>query len=301
MSEEQEALAAAYLGNEKWTLASDDYFSPGEDFRIVKRKLADVPWENLDAALQYLAGQTSFTNLVIEGKSYEGTWFQGHVWWEKNQRKADDTNITLYQLLVCGAGGSWVFTTPNKHGPIVTTVCRDLTKATADDLLANLLNTNNNSSGWSCDRETNRWSGSITTRQESGASVVIWWDRQGVIEYIRHEHIDKDGYGVRWLYIDKVTSNFRAGSGIQFGLAAYQGGLIQGNSASSWMKQNEDNGTWSFKRVVKVERKVYQIGDVSGGTGLYTVSEPMQVPPDTDWVQIWPTDDITVKVPWGDS
>jgi hypothetical protein len=297
---DQEALAAQFLTDNKWKLASDDNFAPGEDFRIIKRRMDDLPWENLDAALQYLAGLASFATPVIEGKTYTGTWYQGHVWWEKSQRRADDTSITLYQLLVCGAGGSFVFTTPTQGGPVVTTVCYDMTKAAADALLVALLNTKNNSSGFSWNRETNRWSGSITTRDVVGA-IASWWDRQGVIEYRKHEYIDKDGYGQRWLYVDKVTSNFRAGAGIQFGLAAYAGGLQQDDGASSWMQQSYEKDTWYFKRVVKVERKIYFLGGMSGGTGLYTLAAPVQVPVGGDWIVMWPTSDIVVKTPWGDS
>lgn len=298
---EQKARIEHMLEANPWKLHGDDNFGPGEDFRILTRKVLDLPFELLDAALQYLAAQSSFTSLVVEGKAYTGTWYQGHVWYAKGQNRSGEPEITLFQVLVSGAGGSFVFTTPCQTGPIVSTVCYDMTKAAADALLAALLNTKNNSSGWSRDRETNRWSGSITTRDVVAGEAVNWWDRQNVIEYRKHEYIDKDGYGQRWLYVDKVTSNFRAGTGIQFGLAAYAGGLQQDDGVSSWMRQNDASDTWSFKRVVKVERKIYFVGGMSGGTGLYTLEEPVQVPVGGDWKQMWPTSDIEVKTPWGDS
>lgn len=221
---EQKKRVEQLLADARWKLLGDDNFAAGatgEDFRILTRKVEGVPWECLDAALQYLAAQTSFDALKIEGKPYAGTWWQGHVWWERNQRKADDADLTLLQLLVCGAGSSWRFVTPNSGGSLVATVVRDMTKAGVDALLAALVSTNNNASGFSYDRDTGRWSGSISTRGADSGDAV-YFDRGWFYELMPDFRWDHGGRLIKEIW--RITCCYKLANGQGNGLGYYHHG-----------------------------------------------------------------------------
>jgi hypothetical protein len=173
---DQEDLVKSYLTDNLWKLLGDDSFA--DDFRILTRKIEGVPYDSLDAAIRYLNKQASFVTPIIEGKQYPDTWYQGHVWWERSTRKPDDATVTLTQLLVTGQGKYWSFATAGIGGTVTTTVFRDLTKDAYDSLRATACTTaTRNSSSQSWDRDTNRWSGSLTSHIQDAEADASFYDK----------------------------------------------------------------------------------------------------------------------------
>jgi len=190
MPDDFTAQAAAILADAKWGLLQDDDFHPALDFRVMVRKLEDVPRELLDQVIATLSGTASFTGSLTEGKDYAGTWYQGHVWWTRQDKQADNL-VTLWQCLVKGAGSAYTFAVPGANGTVTHTVFYSLTKAAVDALLSTLSTYRSNSCSPSLSREEGRWSGVVTTG--NGTEATPFYTKTGITEEEVEKRFDRDG------------------------------------------------------------------------------------------------------------
>lgn len=261
-------LAAAWLQTAKWELVRQDNQGPGIEFQILTRKVEQAPRDLLDALLTVLStAGTTYTGALVEGKSFEGTWYQGHAWWTRAARGQEDNLVTLWQVLVCGAGQTWTFTVPGANGTTTHTLYQGKTKAAVDALLSAVSLANNNHSSPSYSEETGRWSGVIVSSPASNNSTDAAFAKTGPLVEFRTKMVQDNGQD--YLISDAVQYSVRAGYLLTSAYEFYDGGLE--GEYGAFLRTNTNTGYWYFKRVGRVDRQVW----------LVTKTEPTN-PNDTD-------------------
>lgn len=250
-------LAAEWLSTAKWAQHRYENMGPAIDFRMLTRKVGDVPRDLLDAMLALLAtAGTSYTGSLAEGKDYAGTWYTGHVWWSREEsRDNQDNTFTIWQVLVCGDGSAVTFVLPGASGTVTQTLFWGKTKAAVDALFQALSAGNHNHSSPNYSEETGRWSGVIVSSPADNTTTNATFAKTGPLVEFR-AGVDRVG-GVDYLTVDAVQYTVRAGYLLTSAYAFYEGGLE--GQYGAFLTTDTHTGYWYFKRVCRVDRQVWVI------------------------------------------